>query len=236
MNKLGRWGFVAAVAGALLLAASVVSHAGASSGGPAITVDSLTSNVGGIAKVEVSIADVTSPGIGAWTVDVHFDPDILTGVSCTTEQGGGICNAQYDDGVARVVGTNIYGLEGDASLASLGLACKAPGETVLELTSSVFVDATPGDPQDVEAKIVNGTAVCGEGPVDPTPTPPDGDPKDAGDANCDGEVNAIDASLVLQFTAGLIHSLSCADADYDHNGEINALDAALILQKDAGLI
>jgi hypothetical protein len=236
MSRLGRWGFVAAAGGALLLAASVVSRAGASSGGPTIAVDSLNSSVGGIAKVEVSVADVAAPGVGAWTVDLHFDPEILSGITCTSEQGGGICNAQYDPGVARIVGTNIYGLEGDATLASIGFGCKSPGETTLELVYSVFVDATPGNPTDVEAKLVNGTATCEEGSAEPTPTPPGSDPKSAGDANCDGVVNAVDASLVLQFTAGLIHSLTCDDADFDHNGQINALDAALILQTDAGLI
>ncbi len=161
---------------------------------------------------------------------------MLTGIACTPQQGGGICNENYGTGIARVVGTNIYGLEGDAVLASMGFACKKPGESALELTISVFVDATPGDPTDIDAKILNGTATCSEHTQDPPPPPPGSDPKVAGDANCDGVVNAIDASLVLQFDARLIHSLGCDDADYNHNGHVDALDAALILQKDAGLI
>jgi hypothetical protein len=235
-QPLFRWGFVAAAAGALVLAASLVSLSGASAQGPTISVSSLNSYVGGVAKVEVNVADVGPPGVGAWTIDVHFDPDVLTGVACTPEQGGGVCNESYDAGIARVVGTNIYGLEGDAALASIGLACKSPGESALEITISVFVDATPGDPTDIDAKTVNGTATCSAEADDPTPTPPGGDSKVAGDANCDGIVNAVDASLVLQFAAGLIHSLRCADADYNHNGHVDALDAALILQTDAGLI
>jgi len=231
-----RWGFVAAAAGATVLAASLFTGSGASADGPSISVDSLDSYVGGLAKVEVRIEDVGPPGAGAWTIDLHFDPEILAAVACTPEQGGGICNEEYGPGVARVVGTNIYGLEGDASLASAGFSCKQPGESALELTISVFVDATPGDPTDIDAKVVNGTAICADEASKPTPTPPGSKPKVAGDANCDGETNAVDAALVLQYVAGLLDELACVDADYNHDGDIDALDAALILQKDAGLI
>ncbi len=58
-----------------------------------------------------------------------------------------------------------------------------------------------------------------------------------GDVNCDGSVNAIDAALVLQFSAGLLGSLSCLqNADVNHDRSINAIDAALILQYVAGLL
>ncbi len=58
-----------------------------------------------------------------------------------------------------------------------------------------------------------------------------------GDADCSGEVNAIDAALVQQLVAGLVDSLSCeANADANGDGSINAIDAALILQLTAGLL
>ncbi len=58
-----------------------------------------------------------------------------------------------------------------------------------------------------------------------------------GDANCDGDVNAIDAALVLQFVAGLTGSLACEEnADVNESGDVNAIDAALILQFSAGLL
>jgi hypothetical protein len=58
-----------------------------------------------------------------------------------------------------------------------------------------------------------------------------------GDANNDGRTNSIDAALVLQYDAGLIHSLpNLVNADVNHNGAVNSIDAALILQIDAGLI
>ena len=57
-----------------------------------------------------------------------------------------------------------------------------------------------------------------------------------GDGNCDGVVNAIDATLVLQLSAGLIATLSCAGGDVNGDGLVNAIDAQLILQYVAGLI
>ena len=58
-----------------------------------------------------------------------------------------------------------------------------------------------------------------------------------GDANCDGNVNALDAALMLQLGAGLITSLPCElAADVNGDGRVDPLDAALVLQFAAGLI
>ena len=58
-----------------------------------------------------------------------------------------------------------------------------------------------------------------------------------GDVNGDGEVNSVDASLILQLNAGLIASLPCQEAaDVNGDGAVTTVDAALILQLNAGLI
>jgi hypothetical protein len=69
----------------------------------------------------------------------------------------------------------------------------------------------------------------------PARTPPASLP---GDANCDGHVNSIDATLILQFSAGLIKPIRCLATASDVNGDgrADSVDAALILQYDAGLI
>lgn len=59
----------------------------------------------------------------------------------------------------------------------------------------------------------------------------------AGDANCDGVVNSIDAAIILQFAAGLIEAVGCPkSADVNGDSLVNAVDAVLVLQYIAGLI
>ena len=59
----------------------------------------------------------------------------------------------------------------------------------------------------------------------------------AGDVNCGGGVNSIDALLVLQLDAELLDALACEEhADVNADGDVNSLDALLILQYVAGLI
>jgi alpha-tubulin suppressor-like RCC1 family protein len=70
-----------------------------------------------------------------------------------------------------------------------------------------------------------------------TPTPTATTLGPAGDVDCNGAVNSIDAALILQYDAGLIVSLPCPEnADANEDGAINSIDAALILQYGAGLI
>ena len=70
--------------------------------------------------------------------------------------------------------------------------------------------------------------------VTPTPTPGRCQAS-LGDANGDGRVNSIDAALILQFTAGLLPSIS-PNADANQDGQTNSIDAAVILQFGAGLL
>lgn len=58
-----------------------------------------------------------------------------------------------------------------------------------------------------------------------------------GDANCANAVNAIDATIVLQFGAAFLPFVPCdGAADVNRDGSITAVDATLILQFVAGFI
>jgi len=218
---------IAALAGALL----AISVASAQT--PAVTAGSTTTNVGLQGKVLLRAADIGSPGLGAWTIDVSYDPVRVNVVDCDPEQGG-VCNPAFDGDTVRVTGTSIAGLAGDTTLASIVFACKQVGSSALTVSLSVFADATIGGPLTIDAATENGKVTCQE-EGKPTPTPEE--PKTLGDVNCDGHANSIDAALVLQLTAGLVDGLPCeAHGDVNNDGSIGAVDAALILQQDAGLV
>jgi hypothetical protein len=58
-----------------------------------------------------------------------------------------------------------------------------------------------------------------------------------GDVDCNGRVDTVDASLILQRSAGLVSALECdTEADADNSGTVDATDALLVLQYAAGLV
>jgi hypothetical protein len=242
--RLRTVGLLAALASLLAFSASWGSS-DASAQGPVVSVGSLNANVGVLSKVEVRVLGIGAPGMAAWTIDVHYDPALVTIAACAASQNG-ICNAHYNATTVRVTGTNIYGLQGDTTLASIALACNVAGTGQLELNIDVLADATIGGPRPIVAAPQNGAVTCTSDAAptatstltqaQPTATPPVSEPKLPGDANCSGVVNPIDAELILQYEARSISSIPCPnDADFNHDGAVNSIDAVLTLQRSAGL-
>jgi len=119
-----------------------------------------------------------------------------------------------------------------ASASVFSLGDSSPGETTATIDATFLVTESDETNNSLTQSLAVPTppVSCTPNPT-PTPTPR------AGDANCDGSVNSIDAALALQFSAGLIGSLRCQGAaDANHDGSVNAIDAALILQYVAGLL
>jgi hypothetical protein len=91
-----------------------------------------------------------------------------------------------------------------------------------------------------------GTGVCATATPTPSDTPtPTNTPvpttpppsKPCGDVNDNGSVDAVDAQLVLQYSAALVTTLvNLPSGDVNNSGGVNPVDAALILQVEAGLI
>ncbi len=242
--RLRTVGLLVALASLLALSASSgFSHASAQ--GPAVSVGSLNARVGVLSKVEVSALAIGAPGLAAWTIDVRYDPSLVTIAACAASQNG-ICNPHYNNTTVRLTGTNIYGLQGDTTLASIALACNAAGTGRLDVIINVLADATIGGPRPIVAALQNGAVTCTteaaptptSTPTGPNPaaTPPASSQKLPGDTDCNGVVNPIDAELILQYAAHTISSIPCPDdADFNHDGVVNPIDAALTLQKSAGL-
>ncbi|MCI0855487.1 MAG: hypothetical protein J4N98_02265, partial [Chloroflexi bacterium] len=100
------------------------------------------------------------------------------------------------------------------------------------------------EPDPTDTPVPEDTQVPTDTPVPPTDTPVPPDPTDTpvppkvcGDVNMDGVANSVDASLVLQFKAGLISSLpNESSGDVNGDGALTSVDAALLLQFTAALI
>ena len=230
MGRVGKLaaGWKVLFAGIIGFGAAGIIAAHAFAGGGSLTIGNITLLQDEDAQFTLQATDTGSPGLGAWIVDIDYDPDVVTPSMCTPAQGG-VCNVDYAPGTVRVVGASANGLRGVRTLATLRFACDGEDATALALTAVEFADATTGDPQPIDVNVQHGSINC----LLPEP-PPSGL---TGDANCDGEVNSIDALIVLQYVARLRNTVPCPEqADYDDNGRITSVDAALILQDDAGLI
>ncbi|MCH8993404.1 MAG: hypothetical protein IH959_00345 [Chloroflexi bacterium] len=128
--------------------------------GETIQIGSLSMAVGEEGAVNLDALAMAAPGLGAWTVDVAYDPAIVTAVACVPASGG-VCNADFDTTIVRATGANADGLDGDSTLATVTFRCAAEGTSALDLTVQVLVDATVGDPQAISAAVVNGSVTCG---------------------------------------------------------------------------
>jgi hypothetical protein len=208
---------VAAGASALLASGR---HAQAQASDPPVVIGTAKAIVGQTVIIQVQALNVPAPGLGAWTVDIDYDPSIVTAIGCTAADLG-VCNPTFASDTARVVGATDVGHQGNVTLATLRFRCDRTGVSNLTLTVPVLTDATVATPQNLQATVQNGTITCA-GP---------------GDVDCSGSVSSVDALLVLQFTAGLGGSLPCQqNGDVNRDGMVNAIDAELILQYVAGLI
>ena len=211
---------VSAGAGALLAIARNPAPAQALAAGARVVIGSETKIVGQTAVAQLEIEKVAAPGLGAWTVDIGYDPSIVTATGCTATPGG-VCNPTYAGGAARVAGASDVGLQGDTPLGAFEFRCDSTGVSALTLTVIVLADATVGTPRAISATVLHGEIICA-GP---------------GDVDCSGDVSPIDALLILQLTAGLIAYLPCQqNANVNGDGLVNAIDAQLILQYVAELI
>jgi len=199
------------------------------------------------AKVNVNIAGVTDPdGLGSYEFIMAFNHQVLefdsfadgaflgsTGrdVDCLpvlldVDQDGDV-----DPGFVRV-GCVTFALEpagpmGGGQLASLTFNALCGGESPITFD---LINLSDPEANDIpSANVVGGVTVTG--------TPCGGGPSELGDVDCDGNLTAIDAALVLQLESSIINALPCAqNADLNGDGNTNSIDALFILQIVAGLL
>lgn len=224
---VNRTGLALALVAIAALGLGLFSATPAQAEGPKIAISSVELNLTDEGKVVLYGDLFDEPGLGAWTIDIHYNADLVSLVECGAEQGG-ICNPEFADNAARIAGSSAAGLIGEFALGSLWFTCKGEGESHLEIHIKVLADGTLGDPQPVDAELKHGEIYCSEQYEED---------KLLGDADCNGEVTALDASWILQYSAEMIDEVPCPDlADVNQDGHVDAVDATIVLQTVAGLI
>ena len=125
---------------------------------PAVSIGRVTIAAPGEGSVDLEALHIDAPGLGLWTIDILYDPAMVTPVACSSEHVG-TCNPDFAVDTVRIIGWS-GGLEGDNTLASLTFACKSEGVSALTLSLELFVDANLGEQQDIDADKASGSITC----------------------------------------------------------------------------
>jgi hypothetical protein len=165
-----------------------------------VGIGSASAAPGAQATVDLS-ANVPSPGLGAWTVDVTYDSSVVSVAGCTAGATNSVCNPAYTATSLRVTGASAMGVIGDAVLSAITFDCDAEGTSALTLAVTVFADATPGEPTDITNTPSNGTITCAEEP-DPTATEEEPDPTALPPTGMGSEGSGGGLSWVIAVLAG----------------------------------
>ena len=159
MRKL----FVVLVVAALFIVAALVSRA-ASAQGPTVGTTNATAQPGAQGIAQLYAQDFSAPGLGAWTIDIAYDPDVITVTGCAPVEGSGACNPRYSEGIVRSAGADAFGLEGDSVLVEIQFTCADDeGGTTLEVRPRDVSDATVGGPLLLDVEVSDGSVACEEG-------------------------------------------------------------------------
>ena len=152
IGLVGAAAIAVALIGGILLAGTVSAAAHGT-----VDVGDGSAAPGEEGTVEVGALGVGGEGLGAWTIDISYDTSVITAVDCSAQQGG-VCNAEFGDGVVRVTGASAGGLDGDTVLGSITFECgDDEGSSALTISINVFADATIGDRQDLNPDVSSGT-------------------------------------------------------------------------------
>ena len=115
-RSVGILAVIAAAIAVLILAGTAFAQDGG------VSVSDGSAEDGASGDVTVDVTNVGDPGLGAWTIDISYDNDLLTATDCSAEQGG-VCNENFSDDSVRVTGASAGGLDGDTSLGSITFEC-----------------------------------------------------------------------------------------------------------------
>jgi CSLREA domain-containing protein len=222
-----------AVSGSLTVIGSLMTPLVSSNGEPAYRIDFYISSSCdpsgfGEGTQHLGAATIASEADGTTSFVANSDDNVSPGLFVTTTA------TELETGNTSEF-SNCLEIEAGASPTATPTRTRTPTPTSTSVPQATQTAAPSATPTATPSPTSTNTP-----PSPPTATPtrsPTPEPLLKGDANCDGNVNSIDAALALQFAAGLASTLPCEDAaDANNDNRINAIDAALILQFVAGLL
>jgi hypothetical protein len=188
---------------------------------------------GNSVTVTLDVLNIPEPGLGAFTIDVCYDPGIVT----PTDYVPGpaldevVCNLTHTDDCVRCTGARAAaGAVGDLALVDLTFEVDAGAslgsQSPLTVTVVTLADV---DGHDIGAATQDGMITAGL----------------CGDVDCDGDVDAVDALFILQYVVGLrapsdqcpppAGHLYLPAGNVDCDGDVDAVDALFVLQYVVGL-
>lgn len=161
---------LALVASALVALAAWAAVVGIAHAANAVSADSVTVEPGASGSANVN-AEAPANELGAWEIDITYDPAVITVDSCDAGSVGlNLCSVdQVAENTVRVVGADAGGATGDdIVLATINFTAVGDDGDCTDLTVTVnqFADV---DSQETNPSSTDGE-VCIETPT-PTPTP-----------------------------------------------------------------
>jgi hypothetical protein len=199
---------------------------------PRVGVGSGQVDPGDSIQIPVEALEMPGEGLGAFTIEVHYDSAVVAVKDCGADPDGlygGLCN---DNGQKiTYTGVSEKGVPGDSLLAEISFQAvgKVGDSTVLDVKLLTMADP---DGEPIAAGEEDGVITIGQAD---------------GDVNCDGKTDVVDAMFILQHEVGQRPNDSCgcplpddtyiyrSGCDVSRDGECNVVDALFILQCEIGI-
>lgn len=122
----------------------VASGSGLRAAGEAdvLFVSSGSAEVGDEATVTLGVAEIAGAPVGAWTIDIAYDPTVVTATECVALEVSACSPPDYDDDRVRSTGKSQTGLQEATDFARFTFSCDREGESPLTLSVSVWGDGS----------------------------------------------------------------------------------------------
>ena len=199
-----------------------------------IAADDVTVAPGVPFTMPITMNNFSAPGIGALTLDVSFDPAVITPTGCGRDPDSlfdtVVCNKQYATGVVRLTFLSINGVSGSHPLANLKFTGNGAAGATTPVTVTIATLTAPDGSGMPFVTTRNGSVTLGVRP---------------GDVNCDDQVNSIDAMFILRYDVGKINAsnhcppppgyLYQPACDVNGDAQCNSVDALFIMQCEVGI-